>query len=199
MKLIILLVILFQLQAIARAEQLQSFSSDGCSMYPDGVPLVEENKWVHCCFTHDMSYWVGGKKEEKLMADAVLGQCVAEETSDFHGGLMELGVLTGGLPSSGLPWRWGYGYKNGRSYQVMSLEEKKMHFEKFDEIIYEIERLSPDLTLEQVSYMIAKFEFQRHELAVELGLPSEVEMLSYDKRLEIVFKIYSRDEEKAKH
>lgn len=175
------------------SEELQSFQSDGCSMYPDGVPLVEDNKWVHCCITHDMSYWVGGKKEEKLKADALLGQCVAEETSEFHGGLMELGVLTGGLPNSGLPWRWGYGFKNGRSYKTMTLEEKKMHFEKFDGIIFEIERVSPDLTLDQISYMIARFELQRHLLAVELKLPPEVEMLSYDKRLEIVYRIYNRD------
>ncbi|MFT6071311.1 MAG: hypothetical protein ACJAT2_000493 [Bacteriovoracaceae bacterium] len=193
MKILFLLVILFQLQAIARADVLQSFKSDGCSMYPDGLPLVEENKWVHCCVTHDMAYWVGGKKEEKLKADALLGQCVAEQTSELHGNLMELGVLAGGLPNSGLPWRWGYGFENGRSYKTMTLEEKKMHFEKFDGIIYEIERLSPDLTLDQVSYMLARFEFQRHLLAVDLKLPSEVEMQSYDKRLEIVYKIYNRD------
>lgn len=186
--------ILLSFQNLGLTEELQSFSSDGCSMYPDGVPFVESNKWVHCCFTHDMSYWVGGKKENKLEADAQLGQCVAEETSEFHGSLMELGVLAGGLPDTGLPWRWGYGFEEGRSYKTMSLEEKKMSFKKFDQIIYEIERLSPELSLDQVSYMIARFEFQRHNLAAELKLPSEVEMASYDERLEIVYRIYNRDE-----
>ena len=79
------------------------FVTDGCSASPDG-------SWVECCIEHDFSYWCGGSYEERVEADRVLGECVAEKGyGTFHGAITELGVKIGGHPLFPFRWRWGYG------------------------------------------------------------------------------------------
>ncbi|MFK7882336.1 hypothetical protein [Roseobacter sp.] len=96
--------------------------------------------WQECCVTHDRAYHnAGGKKEAtqsfkaRLKADEDLRSCVlaqgardretlviaygiSEDTLDFfYGGIaqgMYFAVRLGGVPCSGLPWRWGYGFPN---------------------------------------------------------------------------------------
>lgn len=79
------------------------FVTDGCSSSPDG-------SWVECCIEHDFAYWCGGSYEERVEADRVLGECVAEKGyGTLHGALTELGVKIGGHPVFPFKWRWGYG------------------------------------------------------------------------------------------
>lgn len=79
------------------------FVTDGCSSSPDG-------SWVECCIEHDISYWCGGSYEERVEADAALGECVTEKGFGvLHGAITELGVKIGGHPMFPFKWRWGYG------------------------------------------------------------------------------------------
>lgn len=59
---------------------LRPFSSDGCSVSPDGIPgSTPEQKWTDCCVNHDISYWLGGTLAEKELADQELQQCIADK------------------------------------------------------------------------------------------------------------------------
>lgn len=95
--------------------------------------------WESCCVAHDRAYHTGGPKESnpeesfeaRRVADEDLRQCVtetaidrADELSEQYdlsakeveriyaviGGLMHRAVRLGGVPCSGMPWRWGYGW-----------------------------------------------------------------------------------------
>lgn len=94
--------------------------------------------WEDCCVIHDRSYHDAGPDPDpeqsfdaRLRADQVLRTCVQNTTDDsaerlrkFYGmsaeqvravyatiaDAMFLSVRLGGVPCSGLPWRWGYGY-----------------------------------------------------------------------------------------
>ncbi len=79
-----------------------TYSSDGCSMFPDGP-------WQSCCITHDISYWCGGDKNDRVQADIELSRCVAS-ISPTISKLMYTGVSFGGSPQLPFPWRWGYGF-----------------------------------------------------------------------------------------
>jgi len=96
--------------------------------------------WESCCVEHDRVYHSAGPIEMSALqsyvarkeADSALRQCVLEtgaqrspELSAVYGvseehvralyrGVAELmyrAVRLGGVPCSGLPWRWGYGWK----------------------------------------------------------------------------------------
>ncbi|HBT84144.1 MAG TPA: hypothetical protein DEB35_12385, partial [Desulfuromonas sp.] len=65
------------------AAELAPFSSDGCSLFPDGT-LAERTRWCDCCLTHDIAYWQGGSAAEREAADAALRACVREKTGDAN-------------------------------------------------------------------------------------------------------------------
>jgi len=95
--------------------------------------------WESCCVTHDRVYHTGGPREAtatesftaRKNADLALQACVrhiglqrAPELSADYGisgqevealyaaiaALMYRAVRVGGMPCTGLPWRWGYGW-----------------------------------------------------------------------------------------
>ena len=95
--------------------------------------------WESCCVSHDRLYHTAGDRaisaeesfEARRRADEELRECVldtgisrAPELSEeyglteeeigqiYHiiGDLMYRAVRIGGVPCSGLPWRWGYGW-----------------------------------------------------------------------------------------
>ena len=95
--------------------------------------------WESCCVTHDRLYHQAGERtftaemsfEARRKADEELRGCVLEtgvaralELSEQYGltveevgqvyevigDLMYRAVRIGGVPCSGLPWRWGYGW-----------------------------------------------------------------------------------------
>lgn len=81
------------------------FVTDGCSMWPDGAG------YVGCCVEHDLHYWCGGTREERLAADQEFGVCVAQTSSiPGLGTFMKWGVRFGGHPIFPVPYRWGYGH-----------------------------------------------------------------------------------------
>ena len=52
-------------------KDLKPFTSDGCSVFPDGN-LEQQSLWVNCCIRHDLAYWKGGTYEERLASDQAL-------------------------------------------------------------------------------------------------------------------------------
>lgn len=133
-----LITILLLLGTTSNALAISAFQSDGCSSYPDGT-LTQPRKWYHCCFVHDIPYWMGGSKQKKKIADKELNKCVSAATNPVHGQMMELGVISGGLPNTGLPWRWGYGFKEMRSFNEMTQIESEEALSKFQTIVDKIE------------------------------------------------------------
>jgi hypothetical protein len=87
-----------------RVQPIRSFTTDGCSMFPD----TESNQ--PCCIEHDIAYWCGGSAEARRKADAEFGRCVSENSNDLMGFVMEKGVRIGGHPFFPTPYRWGYGH-----------------------------------------------------------------------------------------
>ncbi len=79
------------------------FKSDGCSCFPDG-------DWVECCVLHDLVYWMGGTREERLKADATLRKCVADKGYPVIASFMYYGVRAGGVWWLPTPFRWGFGW-----------------------------------------------------------------------------------------
>ncbi len=94
--------------------------------------------WEDCCVTHDRAYHnaaaapdAASSFDARLMADQTLQACViatgearadivaetydvtpenVTEAYDTIASAMFFAVRLGGMPCSGLPWRWGYGY-----------------------------------------------------------------------------------------
>lgn len=102
---------------------LKPFTSDYCSEWPDGK-LTDPKQWAECCFTHDMSYWVGGNNDERIAADKQLKKCVRDASDSFNGFLMYLGVRMGGDPGNAA-YAWGYGWTQDRGYFEVNSKEAK--------------------------------------------------------------------------
>jgi len=112
---------------------LRDFTSDGCSLFPDG-DLERRDLWCDCCFTHDIAYWQGGTQKERKQADETLRDCVLEHTRNKTlAAMMYEGIRTGGHPAFPTWYRWAYGWSYGRGYQAMTKEEQQQAKEKLDE------------------------------------------------------------------
>lgn len=93
------------------------FAADGCSCFPDGT-------WGHHCVEHDLAYWRGGTAQQRLQADRLLRQRLADDGRPLVGNLMFLGVRFGGTPWLPTPWRWGFGWPYPRGYRELSAAEQ---------------------------------------------------------------------------
>ena len=108
------------------AGQLDDFSSDGCSQFPDGT-IAQQDLWCDCCITHDIAYWQGGNRQQKKQADLTLRKCVLQKTGNsILANSMYYGVTLGGSP---VFFTW-YGWRYGRGYQSLNQYEKQMVIEK---------------------------------------------------------------------
>lgn len=121
-----LLSLLLAVQLLAGAgwidAELQPFTSDGCSRFPDGL-YGQADLWRFCCVEHDLAYWRGGSWDERLAADRALQACVAGTGQDEIANLMLAGVRLGGSPWWPTSYRWGYGWPWLRGYQPLSEHE----------------------------------------------------------------------------
>ncbi len=112
------------LSACASTQVMQPFSTDGCSLFPDRS-LVGKSDWCSCCLAHDLAYWRGGTADERLKADEALKSCVLHASGSAElANLMFAGVRTGGGPYFFTPYRWGYGWPFGRTYEPLSAAEE---------------------------------------------------------------------------
>ncbi len=106
------------------ARGIRAFSSDGCSLFPDGW-IKQKNLWCECCYQHDIAYWQGGSQEQRREADSTLAACVKQRTgSNALAQMMEAGVRFGGHPIFPNWYRWGYGWPYGRGYQSLTSHEQ---------------------------------------------------------------------------
>ena len=101
----------------------QAFTTDGCSMFPDG-DFDDPARWQACCVAHDKAYWRGGTYSEREAADAELEACVAELGLDTLGTTMYLGVRVGGSPWFPTSYRWGYAWPYLRGYAPLTAREE---------------------------------------------------------------------------
>lgn len=107
-------------------QSLNSFTTDGCSMFPDRS-FIGSADWCGCCLKHDLAYWKGGTAKERLAADQQLKTCVKEVTGNgILASLMYGGVRVAGGPYYFTPYRWGYGWSFGRPYGPLSDDERQM-------------------------------------------------------------------------
>ena len=112
---------------------LRPFTSDGCSLFPDGS-IISGDDWCSCCFEHDIAYWKGGTEAEREAADRALQACVAGKTGDsVLAKLMYEGVQAGGSPYFYSWYRWGYGWEFERKYQALTPEESERASALLDE------------------------------------------------------------------
>lgn len=102
---------------------LKPFTTDYCSEWPDGK-ITDPKIWANCCFTHDMSYWIGGSQNERVAADQELKKCVGDVSDSLNGFLMYIGVRMGGTPGNA-SYAWGYGWTKDRDYFEVSEDELK--------------------------------------------------------------------------
>lgn len=126
--------------------QLQPFTTDACTMFPDGTP-EDPKKWQHCCILHDLKYWAGGTETERLQADEDLWACVALTGEPEVADVMFLGVRVGGTPYLPTAWRWGYGWEYVRGNSPLTATEKE-----------DVARLTPPNPLEVKVEKIANSE-----------------------------------------
>ena len=117
-----LLVVLLIQAMSAQAEELQPFSSDGCSAFPDGT-LKQNDLWLVCSQDHDFAYWKGGTYQERLTSDKELETCVSKVGEPEIALLMLAGVRVGGSPFFPMQFRWGYGWPYPRVYGKHTKQE----------------------------------------------------------------------------
>ena len=104
------------------ADTLKPFTSDGCSVFPDGT-FEQKKLWLTCCQRHDFDYWQGGTYQQRLASDKRLKMCVSRVGEPMIAKLMLAGVRIGGTPYLSASFRWGYGWSYPRFYCALSIEE----------------------------------------------------------------------------
>jgi hypothetical protein len=117
----------------ASAGELRPFTTDGCSVFPEGTP-EQQSLWAECCISHDLAYWKGGTYDERLAADRELESCVTQLGEPKIAKLMLAGVRVGGSPYLPTSYRWGYGWPYQRGYQALKESE-------LDQVSRQIENL----------------------------------------------------------
>ena len=119
--------------ASAKVSGLRDFTSDGCSLFPDGT-ISDGAKWCECCLLHDIAYWRGGTEEERKRSDEVLRDCVFDRSKQaVLAETMYLGVRAGGHPAFPTGYRWAYGWPYGRGYKPLLEDEQLQVLEKLDD------------------------------------------------------------------
>jgi len=117
---------------------LKDFTTDGCSLFPDGELRGDRKLWCDCCLRHDMTYWRGGTQDERLAADRTLRDCVRAKSGDRKlAALMYRGVRLGGHPAFPTWYRWGYGWAYGRGYEPLTAAEQQEAQQRMDRYLRE--------------------------------------------------------------
>ncbi|TJY61178.1 hypothetical protein E4T66_10300 [Sinimarinibacterium sp. CAU 1509] len=128
-----LIVAMLNLSGCASTSMLRPFTTDACSLFPDG-DAEDASRWSECCVAHDQLYWRGGTATQRRHADVALRDCVLAHTGRQHlADLMFRGVRIGGSPLLPTPFRWGYGWRYGRGYAPLTPDEQRMADEKHAE------------------------------------------------------------------
>lgn len=112
--------------ACKSSAELKPFTSDGCSLFPNGLKMTQHD-WCDCYFKHDLVYWRGGTAKQRASADLELRECVFNKThNSVLADLMFKGVRVGDSPYFYTGYRWGYGWSYDRKYQVLTAKENAL-------------------------------------------------------------------------
>ncbi|WP_413578006.1 helicase [Bdellovibrio sp. HCB290] len=103
-------------------EGILPFTSDGCSMSPNG-PRDNPYAFLECCVQHDYAYWQGGTLAQKEQADLSFNACITEHSNETVGNIYYRAVSLGGGPQFNTPFRWGYGWNRHRGYKQLTSQE----------------------------------------------------------------------------
>jgi len=102
------------------------FTTDGCSggmsWFWNNV-LRRETPWRHACVVHDLQYWLGGTKDDRLHSDIRLFADVVKNGHSIIALLMFIAVRIGGSAYWPTSYRWGYRY--GYLQQKYNKREKE--------------------------------------------------------------------------
>ena len=129
---VLMITVVFILSGCGGSRGIKPFATDGCSWFPDGT-CEQKDLWKECCITHDRTYWVGGTRDERMEADRLLKECVAEKGAPKTAAMMRIGVWFGGTPYLPMYFRWGFGWPYLRGYKALTPEERKMVEERLAE------------------------------------------------------------------
>ncbi|MDP2560884.1 hypothetical protein [Psychrobium sp. 1_MG-2023] len=124
----------------AQQAKLAPFTTDGCSLFPDGT-LASSEQWLHCCVQHDFDYWQGGTAKQRQRSDRELLLCVAKAGHPHIASLMLTGVRVGGHPYWYTPFRWGYGWPYPKAYAELTPAEMQLVEQRVLEIPAELLKL----------------------------------------------------------
>ncbi|MDA7746201.1 hypothetical protein N8878_02575 [Psychromonas sp.] len=122
MKIIFFIMIFTLIPINISADALKPFTSDGCSLFPDGT-FKNNDLWWNCCYEHDLKYWQGGTYQQRLDADKELKICVQNVDEAPIALVMLVGVRIGGTPWLPTYFRWGYGWSYPRFYGELTPSE----------------------------------------------------------------------------
>jgi hypothetical protein len=117
-----LIFILLSVWVPAYAQSLNPFTTDGCSVFPDGT-WEDRKLFLNCCTLHDFAYWQGGTVDQRLNADYQFSQCISNIGQPELAQLMLIGVRVGGSPYWPTPFRWGYGWPYPKGYGKLNANE----------------------------------------------------------------------------
>ncbi len=101
----------------------RSFTTDGCSSFPDG-PGGDPDAWRHHCVEHDRAYWAGGTREQRKLADRKLADGLKADGHTGSSHLIYWGTRMGGHPLFPASWRWGYAWEYPRGYRPLTGDER---------------------------------------------------------------------------
>lgn len=141
-------IILFCISSLAVCEELKPFTTDGCSVFPEGT-INHQSLWATCCIRHDLAYWQGGTYAQRLEADNALEECVNQVGEPDIAKLMLTGVRIGGSPYFPTSYRWGYGWPYLRGYKALTREEKIEVKEKLHMFELLIKSISEELKVSE--------------------------------------------------
>lgn len=131
---------------------LESFVSDGCTLFINGPP-DQPNLWEHCCFEHDLVYWFGGTRSDKHFADLQLRSCVKKVAGSFWADIIYSGVVLGHYSPIKFKYVWGWGWHPTRPNEPFT----KSELQYIDEEIYAL-NLDPVYT----DRFIQKYLIKQH-------------------------------------
>jgi hypothetical protein len=89
----------------------RAFISDGCTLFPESILGSD---WGDACLAHDIAYWAGGTKEERVAADTLFKDSVAQKglLGKFSAPIMYVGVRLFGDTwlTKIFDANWGFGW-----------------------------------------------------------------------------------------
>jgi len=127
------LLICLTFSLLIRADDIKPFTSDGCSVFPEGT-FEQKELWLTCCTAHDLDYWMGGTYEQRKQSDFRLKQCVENVGEPIIAKAMLAGVRVGGSPYWPSSFRWGYGWPYPRGYKALSQDELELIRQKLKNV-----------------------------------------------------------------